>query len=97
MAHALFGYDGPCKNIHGHNWIITIYCKSEKLNHNDMVVDFTDIKKIIHDKLDHSFLNNVLSFNPTAENIAKWCVDQIPEAYKCKVIESENNEAEYES
>lgn len=89
-------YESKCKNLHGHNWIIEIYCKSEKLNENGMVIDFTHIKKQVYDKLDHNNLNEQLNFNPTAENIAKWLVDEIPFCYKAIVIESENNEASYE-
>ena len=89
-------YESKCQNLHGHNWIIYVYCKSEKLNQDGMVLDFTHIKKNIHEKLDHQNLNEVLDFNPTAENIAKWIVDALPYCYKATVIESENNEATYE-
>ena len=41
-------------------------------------------------------LNELLPFNPTAENIAKWITDQIPECYKTKVQESGGNTAIYE-
>ena len=44
----------------------------------------------------HKNLNEVLSFNPTAENIAKWICDQIPQCFKVMVQESENNIAWYE-
>lgn len=89
-------YESKCQNLHGHNWIIYVYCKSEELNKDGMVFDFTHIKKEISDKLDHQNLNEVLDFNPTAENIAKWIVDTLPLCYKATVIESENNEATYE-
>jgi len=80
-------YESPCKNIHGHNWLITVYCKSEKLNENGMVVDFKIIEELIHNKLDHKNLNEVLGFNPTAENIAVWVVKTVPFCYKAKVID----------
>lgn len=89
-------YPSPCQNVHGHNWIITVHCKSEKLNADGMVCDFKHIKEKIHSVLDHKNLNSVLDFNPTAENIAKWCYDQIPEAYRVDVQESEGNIAAYE-
>lgn len=89
-------YESKCQNLHGHNWIIYVYCKSETLNQDGMVIDFTHIKKNIHEKLDHQNLNEALDFNPTAENMAKWIVDTLPNCYKATVIESENNEATYE-
>ncbi len=89
-------YVSKCSELHGHNWIITIYCKSDKLNNNGMIQDFSDIKKRINDKLDHKNLNEVLSFNPTAENIAKWCVEQVETADKCDIQESIGNVATYE-
>lgn len=95
--HLQLDYQSPCSNLHGHNWIITIYCKSEHLNKNGMVVDFKHIKNKIHDKLDHNNLNEVLGFNPTAENIAKWCCDMVENAYKVEVQESEGNIACYET
>lgn len=88
-------YQSKCTNIHGHNWIITVHCAAENLNADGMVCDFTHIKDRIHGALDHKYLNDVLPFNPTAENIARWIVDQIPECYKATVQESEGNIAMY--
>ena len=88
-------YESKCTNLHGHNSIITVYCKSKELNSNGMVCDFSKIKNDIHGKLDHQNLNDVLLFNPTAENIAKWICDQIPECYKVTIQESEGNTATY--
>ena len=96
-AHKLkLDYESPCTQLHGHNWNITVYCKSEELNENGMVVDFKYIKELIHDKLDHKNLNDQLSFNPTAENIARWIVDSVLFCYKADVEESSNNVATYE-
>ena len=45
-AHQLnLSYDSPCSRLHGHNWVIIVYCKSPELNNNGMVVDFAKIKK----------------------------------------------------
>lgn len=88
-------YESKCKSLHGHNWIVTVFCRAKELNPQGMVCDFTLIKKKIHDYLDHENLNTLLPFNPTAENIAHWIVMQIPECYKCSVQESEGNVAVY--
>jgi 6-pyruvoyltetrahydropterin/6-carboxytetrahydropterin synthase len=41
-------------------------------------------------------LNDILPFNPTAENIAKWIVDEIETCYRAEVQESKDNIAIYE-
>ena len=73
-----------------------IYCKSETLNADGMVTDFTQIKRQITNALDHKNLNDVFDFNPTAENIARWICDNVENAYKVEVWESEMNMAAYE-
>ncbi len=67
MAHVLLGYDGPCKNIHGHSYEFNVTVigspetdiKSAKLG---MVIDFGVLKKIVRDeivdKFDHSLVMN---------------------------------------
>ncbi len=66
-AHALSGYDGPCKNVHGHSYELSVTVigtpvsdpTSVKLG---MVMDFGDLKKIIKrqivDPFDHALLLN---------------------------------------
>ena len=67
MAHALSGYDGPCRNIHGHSYYLYVtVIGSPEVNpespHNGMVIDFNLLKKIIResitDQLDHALVLN---------------------------------------
>ena len=90
-------YESKCQNLHGHNWIVTVHLKGEVLNHNGMLMDFTHIKKQIHDVLDHQHINDIVEVNPTAENMSKWICDKLGEmCYKVEVQESEGNIATYE-
>ena len=87
-AHRLcLSYRSKCEQLHGHNWVITVYCRAKELNAEGMV---------IKSKLDHQVLNEVLPFNPTAEHIAHWVCEQIPSCFKVEVQESEGNTAIYE-
>ena len=95
-AHSVRFLGGECERPHGHNYKITVFCKSETLDAAGMVVDFGEMKKIVHGRLDHQNLNDVFDFNPTAENIAKWIVDNVPKCFRATVRETEANEAAYE-
>lgn len=101
--HLNLPYESPCSRLHGHNWIVTVYCKSNKLTDYGMIVDFAKIKKEIHGFLDHENINELLlGMNPTAENMAKWICDKVTDlcevgyCYKVSVQESEGNIAIYE-
>ena len=96
-AHRLeLDYESKCTSLHGHNWLVTVYCRAAELNANGMVTDFTDIKRIVSERLDHRCLNDTLPFNPTAENIARWICDNVDNCYRVDVQESEGNTASYE-
>lgn len=96
-CHSLkLSYPSKCSQLHGHNWVVTVHCKSRELNADGMVVDFTEVKNRIHGYLDHGNFNELLPFNPTAENIARWICEQIPTCWRVEVQESEGNLAIYE-
>lgn len=96
-AHRLtLDYESKCTRLHGHNWIITVECRTRELDSRGMVADFSVIKRIVCDKMDHAVLNEQFGFNPTAENLARWIVDNVPNCYRATVEESEGNTAIYE-
>lgn len=103
-AHQLtLPYESKCSNLHGHNWIVTVECKSDELTKYGMIVDFALVKKNITEVLDHAYINDVVKdINPTAENMAKWICDKVTAlcevgyCYKVSVQESEGNIAVYE-
>jgi 6-pyruvoyltetrahydropterin/6-carboxytetrahydropterin synthase len=73
-----------------------VYCKAEQLNEDGMVTDFTHIKRIVKEKFDHVYINEVLDVNPSSENTARWICDHVENCYKVSVQESEGNIATYE-
>ena len=47
-CHSLsLSYPSKCSQRHGHNWVITVYCRAKELNPDGMVCDFTHIKERI--------------------------------------------------
>lgn len=67
MAHALWEYDGLCKNIHGHSYILKVTVSGQPISDPDdikegMVIDFGDLKRVakkhIVDIFDHSVVLN---------------------------------------
>lgn len=70
MAHALWGYDGPCKNIHGHTYHLSVTLIGAPIQDNGdvklgMVMDFGDLKRIVKemilDHFDHALVLNELA------------------------------------
>ena len=66
-AHALMGYDGRCRNIHGHSYEMRVTIKGMPIDDpsspkHGMVMDFGDLKKIVNEEIvdhyDHAFIIN---------------------------------------
>jgi len=106
-------YDSPCNGLHGHNWIINIELCSNALNDDGMIMDFSFIKKAVHGKIDHTYLNESIPElkNSTAENMCLWVRDQVNEALgtygpeapviafcsRVEIFETEGNAAVWET
>jgi 6-pyruvoyltetrahydropterin/6-carboxytetrahydropterin synthase len=67
MAHVLWNYDGPCKNVHGHSYRLFVTLSGTPVDDpenpkNGMVMDFTDLKSIVRREIvnvfDHSVVVN---------------------------------------
>jgi len=97
-AHFLPDYNGDCRNIHGHNWKITVTCRGKDFaigKEDCILVDFAEIKRVVK-SLDHSdkLLNEFIN-PPTAENIAKYIYDMIPFCVQVEVEETPGSVAIY--
>ena len=66
-GHALYGYDGKCKNVHGHSYKLSVTVIGTPINDSTnvkygMVIDFSDLKKIVKseivDVFDHATVFN---------------------------------------
>ncbi len=86
MAHALWNYDGLCKNLHGHSYILNVTVIGEPVKDESnpklgMVMDFGDLKQIVNeeivDKLDHAVVLNKKA--PAAQLLA---LPQMAERYE---------------
>lgn len=66
-GHALYGYDGKCRNVHGHSYKLFVTVIGQPISDNTnvkfgMVIDFSDLKKIVKDEIvdvfDHATVFN---------------------------------------
>lgn len=74
-SHNLLAYDGPCANLHGHTYKLQVTLKG-LTDENGFLLDFKDLKRIMKEKIknpyDHKYLNDLMPFNTTAENMVKY-------------------------
>ena len=59
-GHRLLDYDGICKHPHGHNAVVEVDVRTDRLDKRNMVADFSDIKRVvkgwIDTELDHKMI-----------------------------------------
>ena len=91
MAHVLWNYDGPCRNVHGHSYILYVTFAGEPLNdpdnpHNGMVIDFGDLKSIVQKgvikRFDHALLMSGLAPAELVESYRKHFSNVIFSSYQ---------------
>lgn len=94
-AHRLPNYQGPCNRVHGHSYKLEVGVSGPVDIDSGMIMDFKVLKSIVKtkiiDKMDHFYLNNIdvdgpkrpfPSHNPTAENMVRWIVEVLDQAFK---------------
>lgn len=72
-GHALFGYDGKCKNVHGHSYKLSVTVIGTPITDRSnvkygMVIDFSDLKKIVKEDIVDIF-DHATVFNATTPHI----------------------------
>jgi 6-pyruvoyltetrahydropterin/6-carboxytetrahydropterin synthase len=72
-GHALYGYDGKCKNVHGHSYKLSVTVIGTPILDRDnvkygMVIDFSDLKKIVKEEIVDSF-DHATVFNATTPHL----------------------------
>lgn len=83
-AHQLSLHEGKCKNLHGHSYRLQVTVSGPLIESGPstgMVLDFSDLTQVVKSEIinqwDHQFLNDILPFTTTAENLALECLKRI--------------------
>lgn len=72
-GHALYGYDGKCKNVHGHSYKLSVTVIGKPIGDNThvkfgMVIDFGDLKKIVNREIVNVF-DHATVFNKNTPHV----------------------------
>ncbi|AWG21086.1 6-carboxytetrahydropterin synthase QueD [Flavobacterium faecale] len=72
-GHALYGYDGKCKNVHGHSYKLSVTVMGRPIKDRTnvkfgMVIDFSDLKKIVTEEVVDQF-DHATVFNETTPHV----------------------------
>jgi len=100
MAHVLYNYDGPCRNVHGHSYLLYVTLSGLPLDdpdhpRNGMVIDFGDLKRIVTEnvvnRFDHALMISGLAPAALVESYRKHFSNVIVSPYQptCENIVAE--------
>ncbi|MEO5777679.1 MAG: 6-carboxytetrahydropterin synthase [Flavobacterium sp.] len=72
-GHALYGYDGKCKNVHGHSYKLSVTVIGQPISDTSnvkfgMVIDFSDLKKIVKEEIVDAF-DHATVFNKNTPHV----------------------------
>ncbi len=93
----------PCRNMHGHTYLLVVYLSGEPDEHTGWIMDFGELKALVKpvvQLLDHQVINTVPGLeNPTCERVAQWFWEQlkpiIPPLSKVVLHETPTSGVEY--
>jgi len=87
MAHALEGYDGDCRNIHGHSYKLFVTLRGMPLQQpghpqDGMVMDFSHLKKMVKEQVldtyDHALVLNAAAASQVIAELSKHYQKVVP-------------------
>lgn len=85
MAHSLDGYEGKCRNLHGHSYHLQVTIQSAKVGEKDfggngMLFDFGDLKRLVQEKVieryDHALVLNT-AVEQSVQDVIKKYYDKV--------------------
>jgi 6-pyruvoyltetrahydropterin/6-carboxytetrahydropterin synthase len=98
-AHFLREYQGKCEKVHGHTFQVEVAVAVAELDRTGIGFDFAEIKAALASALpDHTLLNEVFPFNPSAENLARHLYGELKKKYPLESVtvwESDDASATY--
>ena len=98
-AHFLREYKGKCEKVHGHTFQVEVRIEARELDRTGISIDFTEIKARLAAILpDHTLLNDIYEFNPSAENLARYFFGKLKDFYPVREVtvwESDDAAATY--
>lgn len=81
---------GKCENIHGHTYFVNLTVIGNELNDEGFLVNFADLKKVVHGEYDHQYLNHLEDYSekqsenfayPTTEIVAKTIFNRLEDLF----------------
>jgi 6-pyruvoyltetrahydropterin/6-carboxytetrahydropterin synthase len=103
-SHILEGLpdEHPCSRLHGHNYSVELVLESETLSDVGFIVDYNELKEfddLLRERYDHRHLNDVVSFQPSAELLARhfylMAKERWPQLVRTRLSETGTTLAEY--
>lgn len=95
-AHQLYELppDHPCSRLHGHNYTVELIFESDSVDTRGFVKDYRALdpfKRWLDANVDHRFLNEIMTAQTTAENMARWfyevAIELFPNRNGCELVE----------
>jgi 6-pyruvoyltetrahydropterin/6-carboxytetrahydropterin synthase len=100
-AHCLLNYNGPCENLHGHNWLVRATVRCDTLDRSGLGIDFKTLRRklgAILEDYDHKNLNDIFGGgdSPSSEclsrHIYRRLTDSLSSDSEVKVVRVEVQE-----